>query len=276
MLTETIHSIATASRNVFRNWRTLLLIAAVYACLLAALYLFMIIREASLFQVILTFALALLAPLLFFLLQALIASGNTDQVSVGELMRRSLTSFWKLILVTLPLIALAVLAVYLLNKAQARFGANVAEAAADLPRRAVTMAGAREAGKPIDWRAALLSTLRYLTFGLILPLAAIHVWLATAREGLGSAIKKIRSLLARAFAPQSVFIYVAGFITFAVIPYLLLFKTVSTKHAWLEITLLVARLAVVFALTLLGWVITVKALALFATSAPNDTANEAT
>jgi hypothetical protein len=276
MLRETFHSIAAATRNVFRNWKSMLLIAVVYAALLAALYFFVAVREASMAQVVLTFALAIAAPLLFFVLQTMIASEgatDADKASVGSLVRRSLTSFWKLLLISLPLIALAVLIAYLLGKAQARFGAAVNDAAVEIPRRMAT-ASARAASKPIDWRAALLSTLRYLAFGLVLPLAAIHLWLATAREGLGAAIKRIGTLLSRAFTPQSVLIYIVGFIVFGVVPYLLLFKTTPSKHAWLEISLLIARLAAAFALTLFGWVITVKSLAFLSTN-PSQSANEA-
>ena len=58
MLTETFHSIVTAARKVFTNWRAMLLLAIVYASLLAALYFFLAVREASFMQVVLTFALA--------------------------------------------------------------------------------------------------------------------------------------------------------------------------------------------------------------------------
>jgi hypothetical protein len=68
----------------------------------------------------------------------------------------------------------------------------------------------------------------------------------------------------------------AGFLIFGVAPYLLLFRVTPTKHAWLEISLLVVRLAVVFALTLFGWVITVRALSFFSTNPLDDPANEAT
>jgi hypothetical protein len=266
MLTETFKSIVTAARNIARNWQPMLLIAIVYACLLVVLYFFVSVREASLAQVVLTFALAIAAPLLFFILQAMIAgaaASETAELSSGALIRKALTSFWKLLLITLPLIALAVLIAYLLGKAQARFGAPLDNPMMDLPRRA---GNAREAARPIDWRAATLSTLRYLTFGLVLPLAAIQLWLATAQEGLGPAIKKLKTLLARAFAPQSVLIYVVGFVIFAVIPYFLLFKTIPTKHAWLDISIFVAKLAIVFALSLFGWVMTVKAISLLSTS----------
>jgi hypothetical protein len=262
MLTEALRSIATATRTVFKSWRSMLLIAIVYAALLAALYAFIAVREASIAQVVATFALAIAAPLLFFILQSMImrSIAGANNVGVGSLLRASLASFWKLILITLPLIALAVLIAYLLAKAQARLGSSIPETAQELPR-GLTEA-ARDNAKPIDWKAALVSTVRYLTFGLVLPIAAIHLWLAAASEGLGPALRRIGNLLAKAFAPRSVLIYIIGFLVFAVAPYFLLFRSIPSKHAWLEIILLVARLGVIFALTLFGWVITVKALAL--------------
>jgi hypothetical protein len=271
MLRETFQSIVAATRNVFSKWRSMLLVALVYASLLASLYTFVIVREASMVQVVLTFVLALAAPLLFFLLQSMIVGGiaGEGQVPLSSLLKRSLADLWKLMVVTLPLIALAVLIAYLLMKAQARFGATIPDAAAELPRRVA--AGAREAARPIDWKAATISTVRYLLFGLVLPLAAIHVWLATARDGLGSAIKRVGTIFGRAFSPQSVLTYVVGFIVFGVIPYFILLKSTTSSRAWLEISLLVTRLAAVFALTLFGWVITVKALSLSSGSPPPTT-----
>ena len=286
MLTETFHSLVGAARSVFRNWQSTLLIAAVYASLLALLYLFVSIREATLAQVTLTFAFAVAVPLLFFILQAMIASGSarqlagegssqTEQVGARFVLTRGLTSFWKVLLISLPLIALAILIWYLLAKAQNHFGQNINEPALIPPRPLAATPNATHAARPINWKVALFSTIRYLSFGLVLPLAAIHIWLATVRDGLGGALRKIATLLARAFAPQSVLIYVAGFLIFAVVPYFLLFKTTQTKHAWLELSFLIARLAVVFALTLFGWTITVLALARFSPSPPPEPANEA-
>src|SRR4030081_441371 len=132
------------------------------------------------------------------------------------------------------------------------------------------MTTAGDAVTPVDWKAAMLSSVRYLIFGIVLPLTAIHLWLATVREGLWAAIRKLNRHLSRAFAPQSVLIYMAGFLIFGVAPYLLLFKATPTKHAWLEVSLLVVRLAVVFTLTLFGWVITVRALSFFSTNPLDD------
>jgi hypothetical protein len=270
MLTETFQSIVAATRNVFSNWRPMLLVALIYASLLAALYTFVVVKEASMVQVVLTFVLALAAPLLFFLLQSMIVGGiaGEGQMPLSSLLKRSLADLWKLIVVTLPLIALAILIGYLLMKAQARLGATLPDAAAELPRRMA--AGAREAARPIDWKAAALSTVRYLLFGLVLPLAAIHIWLATARDGLGSAIKRVGGIMGRAFSPQSVLTYAVGFIVFGIIPYFILFKSTTSSRAWLEISLLVTRLTAVFALSLFGWVITVKALSLSSGSPPPD------
>jgi hypothetical protein len=56
MLTETFQSLGTAARKVIRDWRSMALLAIVYASFLGALYFFLLVREASLGQVILTFA----------------------------------------------------------------------------------------------------------------------------------------------------------------------------------------------------------------------------
>lgn len=277
MLFDTLQSIKLATRNVFSNWRAILPFAVVYLSLLAVLYSFVVIREANLFQVTMTFALAIVAPLLFFVLQAMIANASAEEsgeLRFGPLVKRSLGSFWKLIVITLPLIAVAILLAYLLAKLQTRLGTSGTDEAAEIQRRMSTTS-AGDASKPIDWKVSLLSTIRYLIFGLFLPLAAIHFWLATAREGLVATVKKILRLFGRAFAPQSVLIYILGFIVFAVIPYFLLFRTTPTKYGWLEIFLLVARLAVVFAFTLFGWVITVKALSLMPTQSQSRLPTEA-
>lgn len=277
MLIGTFRALIAGTRKVFGNWRSLLLIAAVYASLLALIYLFVAIREATFAQVTLTFAFAVAAPLLFFILQAMIMSGSArepDQVPPGFVLKKSLASFWKLILISVPLIGLAILIAYLLGRAQNRFG-QTPELLNNIPRSLAETANSPRAPRPVNWKVAIFSTLRYLSFGLILPLLAIHIWLATVRDGLGGAFKKIASLLSRAFSPQSVLIYIVGFLIFAVVPYFLLFKTTKTSHAWLELSLLVVRLAVVFAMTLFGWVITVRALGLPVATPPAQPANEA-
>ncbi len=267
MLTEIFRSISTAARRLLKSWQSMLLLAVVYAALLAAVYFFVAIREASIGQVILTFGLALASFVLFFLLHAIVVRGiaragqNDSPEGAWSLAKSSAANCWKLVVISLPLIAVAILIAYLLNKAQNYFGPS-AEAGSDMLE---SMAGRRTRGsgsEPINWRVSIFSSLRYLSFGLFLPLATIHLWLAAVRDGLWPAIKKTGANLARAFAPSSVLIYVIGFLVFAVLPYFLLFKNTPSSKAWLEISFLVARLAAVFLLTLFGWVITVWALSL--------------
>jgi hypothetical protein len=277
MLTETFHSIATAGRRVLTNWQSMALLAVVYAALLAALYFFTAVREASIAQVVLTFGLALAAFVLFFYLQALIlgaiarsrdANPSEARPGIAPLLKSSLSDVGKLVVISLPLIALAILIAYLIGKAQNYF--DVTPGAANDILEPMAGPRARNASRPpINWRMAIFSSLRYLSFGLLLPLATIHLWLATVRDGLWPAIRRTGTHLARAFAPQSVLIYILGFLVFGLLPYFLLFKTTPSSKAWLEISFLVARLAAVFLLTLVGWVITIWALSLSSTT-PSD------
>ncbi len=281
MLTETIRSLKTAARKAFSSWRSMALLATIYAALLAALYFFMAIREASIAQVALTFGLAVAAFVLFFMLHAIVfgiiagtAEGELAEPGIGGLLKRSVIDLGKLILISAPLIAVAILIAYLLNKAQNYFGPGVAPAGDALDP--IARPRSRNAATPpINWRVAIFSSLRYLSFGLLLPLATIHLWLATVRDGLWPAVRRVATHLARAFAPQSVLIYLIGFVIFAVLPYFLLFKNTPSSKAWLEISFLVARLVAVFLLTLFGWVITVWGLSLSSppsTPSPSRTA----
>jgi hypothetical protein len=72
----------------------------------------------------------------------------------------------------------------------------------------------------------------------------------------------LKTLIGRAFSPQAVFVYAAGFVVFAVIPYFLLLKPIPVKKPWIELAIFVARLVMIFLLTLFGWVVTIGALAL--------------
>jgi hypothetical protein len=198
-------------------------------------------REATRWQVLLTLALAALAPVLFFVLQAMSVHYTGNRAAPDILLRRSLRDFWKLLLISLPLLLLAWIIVYLQH------------------RYLVSVPGKiREDVSP--WPSVLLPTLRCLIFGVVLPLAAIHLWIVTARDGLKTAFRSARHILAHAYAPQSVFIYTVGMVVFGIIPYLLLFTRTPASSAWLELGLFNLRLALAFALTLLGWVITLGAL----------------
>ena len=107
-----------------------------------------------------------------------------------------------------------------------------------------------------------VTTLRYLLVAVVGPLLAIQLWIATSNSGLRSLVKRLGQVLTRTFAPHSVLVYACGFLIFAVAPYLLLRKPISTERAWLEISLLTVRLAASATLMLVGWVTTVGAISI--------------
>jgi hypothetical protein len=107
MYSTSINAIISAARSLFSNRRSLLLMFGIYATLLAAIYLFVSTREATVSQLLLTLVTVVAAPALFFVLQAAIV-GPT----VRGLIRRSL----KLLFVSVPLVAFTIGAMYGFSK----------------------------------------------------------------------------------------------------------------------------------------------------------------
>ena len=119
MYVKTASAVFSAVRMLFSKWSTLPLLIAVYAALLAALYLFVSTREATVSQVVVTFVVMFAAPLLFFLLQAASVNYATRDETVG-LLRKTAYDCWKFIVVSLPVIGMTILGVYLVGKLQGR------------------------------------------------------------------------------------------------------------------------------------------------------------
>jgi len=215
MYSSSIKATVSAVRVLLSNRRSLLLMLAVYTALLAAIYLFVSTREATISQLLLTLVTVIVAPALFFVLQAII---------VGPISRSLIKNSVKLIGVSVPVIALTLLGVYGLNK--------------------------------LETHPAIVTTVRYLLLAVIVPLLVIQLWITVSNS------MRVRNVLTRTFAPQSVFVYACGFLVFAVVPYLLLHKSIPSSRPWLEMSLLVVRLALSALLILLGWVLTVRTLSI--------------
>lgn len=254
-----MNNIRTALRSLFKRWRVAATFAGLYAALLGAAYAFIKLSEARLWQVILSLALALVVPVLFFIIQAMAASYAQTVAGENSLLGRALKDFWKLLLLSLPLILIAFLTFKLSGKVEARIAP--APVAQPTPYVYQPPASSEQAKKdstpPLKWSLVLLSTMRLLVLVVLLPLAAIHLWTTCARYGLKYALKRAGPTLARAFSPRSVLIYMLGLVLFGLIPYLLLIKPIHFQRGWLEIGVFVLRLALVFALTLYGWALTV-------------------
>lgn len=225
MFSQPIKAIFSAARLLFQRPRALLLMLAAYAGLLAAIYLFVSTREATIAQLMVTMTVALIAPVLFFVLQAASVSYTS-----GPLSKSFIRNCPRLIVVSVPVIGITMLGVYGLGK--------------------------------VDSYVTIATALRYLLIAVVAPLLAIQLWIVASDSGLRGLLRNLRKVAAKAFAPQPLFVYACGFVIFAVVPYLLLWQMIRTERVWLEFSFLMLRLAVSGLLILLGWVTTVGAISI--------------
>ncbi|HEX8139282.1 MAG TPA: hypothetical protein VF544_17095 [Pyrinomonadaceae bacterium] len=252
-----LKSMGHALGRLFGNWRALVVLLLLYGLMLASLYFFIAVREASLWQVLLTFLLAALVPVLFFIIQVIGVRYVDEGAGAKALLRSGLRDFWKLLVVSLPLLLMVWLIAYVFSKLQV--GAAPAVAAAGAAARTAASGGEAGAGL-FSWKEVIITTLRFLLLGLVMPLVAIQFWIEAAREGLAQAFKNAGRVLGRALAPGAVLVYAIGLLFFGVIPYFLITINYSRGGAWTEISLLGARLLLASLFMLCGWLITTGAL----------------
>src|SRR5436853_3961178 len=258
MIQKVTRSIAGAARGLFGNWRVLLLFALFYSGLLGTIYWFIATREGSVSQLLLTLLLALLAPVLFFIIQTMAVSYTEAEIKPAVLLRLSLREFGKLALMTAPIVLLAWLIIYLLGKLEPDASGLTRDVAHNVAPP--TRPSGRVLTQPVQWRDTILIGARYLFLGVVLPLMAVHLWIGAAGSELVSAVKGAGRSIARAFRPSAVLIYALGALLFGVLPWFLVFTRTSTKSPWLEVSLLGIRLVAAAVLVLVAWLLTVGAL----------------
>src|ERR1051325_11731775 len=115
MYIKSFRAMFTAVRVLLKSPRVLLTLLLTWAGLLTVVYLFANSREATIFQLLLTLVLVIAAPALFFVLQAV---SVTYAGGSGFRLRQIAIDCLKLIVVTLPVIALTFFAIHALNKVQ--------------------------------------------------------------------------------------------------------------------------------------------------------------
>jgi hypothetical protein len=247
MVKDVFHSIAAAAQRLFANWAALLISLSMYSALLGALYLFFTIREATAAQVALNLILPIAAVALFFMIQAMGLSYVRIGVGAAHLLKRSLEDCWRILLASLPLILIASLVVYLFGKADQAF---------------FTESGAAGSKSMVwGWGAIAVHAVQTLLLHVLLPLIAIHLWIATVREGLAAAFKGFKGVATRALAPRSLLIYAAICAVFGAIIYFLLFKTIAFKNEWTELWAVGIKTALALLLTFIGWLLTLGSMA---------------
>ena len=247
----------STTKSTLTNIGALIIFAIIYAILLATFFRFIWIREATVWQVLFTYTFMILIPAEFFVFQAAIIDRARDQKFRW---RAILIDAVKFFLATIPVLLIAWLLAYLLNKLAVRF-----------PAPPPTLPVGQGPPKPalMHWPSLLFATLKFILWGVVTPLAAIHVWIAIAGGEVGGLfsggarpfLSRIGSALGRAFASESVLIYALGLIVFFVLPYVILVPTFTIKGNKTEFAVFILRLLVAAVFGLLGWVVTVSALA---------------
>lgn len=226
---QALFSLSSSAKEIASNRRAAFALFIVFVALLFSLALFVTTNLATIRAVLLTLLLMILAPALFFLLQTMCVSFAAD-VKAADWLKDCLQSFWKLLVVSVPVIVTAWLVQKLFVKIEAQ------------------------------QTSVLILTLKILLFGFALPLTLIHLWIETIRTDALSALKNFKNILAKAFAPVSVLIYFCGLFVFAFLPYLLLSPRISIQQNAVVISLLVLRMAIAALFVFFGWTITVNAL----------------
>ena len=103
MIKDVFNALASATRKLFHSWLTLVILLALYLAMLGSVYLFFSTREATVAQLLSTFALCILAPVLWLVIQG-IAVRYASEDRATRVLARSLADFWKLAIIVLPLI----------------------------------------------------------------------------------------------------------------------------------------------------------------------------
>ena len=252
-------------RSTLTNLRALGIFIALYALLLVSFYFFISTREATVWQVLVTYVLLLLLPAGFFVLQAAILEFARKRNFVAK---NILVSALKIAAVTIPVLIIGALLWWLMNKLQARFPA---------PPATIVYPPAPPKAPPTHWATMLITTLRFVVFGVALPLATIHLWIeasvcdvrASFAGGAKTIFGTIGRALARAFGSESVFVYGLGLILFVLGPYLILLPRLTFTGTKTAFTLFVVQVIVALVLMLIGWIVTLVTLArLNATEVP--------
>jgi hypothetical protein len=257
MITSTLKIWVQTLKRLLTDIRALILFVILYVLLLVTFYIFVSTREATVSQVLITYALLILIPAEFFLLQSAIIDYARD---LKFSWKRTLRHAFKIFIVTIPVLVLGWALWYLVNKLAGRWPAP--------PLLPVALDSKSPKPAPMHWPSLLIATLRFILFGVALPLAAIHLWIeVTARDvratfagGVKALFKRIGDALARAFSSDSVFTYGLGLIAFALIPYALLFIPLTIKGNKRDFTVFIIRLVLAFVFTLVGWVVMLSTL----------------
>ena len=258
-------------RSTLTNIGALAVFIVLYALLMLTFLRFIWIREATVWQVVWTYTFMVLIPAEFFIFQAAIIDRVRDQKFRWGVI---LVDALKFLVATIPVILLGWLIHYLLNKLQLRYPAPVIVSS--------TVAAGPPKTQPAHWPSLIITSLRFLFIGIVLPLTAIHLWIALAggevralfADGAKGFLKRIGATVARGFGFESVFIQGLGLLLWLVVPWILLGLSFSPRGYKSAVAMIVVQIALAFIFNFFGWLLTISALTRNASEPPPQPAPE--
>jgi hypothetical protein len=242
MLKSVIEAVRRAAAAMVAKPGAVLLALVLYLAFTALFYLFVAIRDASVWQLMLSILTTLLAVVVFFALQAVAVGYTRNESTARVLLKRMGKDAMIMLAVSLPLLVLVVIGLLLLGLAGA-----------------VTTQAAVTAGKWLI-AARIIDALRMILLYLVLPLVAIQLWISATRDGLSSALKNFIKSTITAFSLKSLLTYLIVFVVFGAVAWFLVFTKTQFGGAWVELGLLTARLILAGLVIFFGWFLAVGAL----------------
>jgi hypothetical protein len=258
MIKEPFAAIGRASMEVFKHPAALGFFTLLYLLTLFALWEFVSTGVGTAWQLVLSLLTAVGAPLFLLLLFTSTAEYASGYTGLSAVARKTLKDLGKVLLISIPMLLLTVLTFYLLNKLQRYFASPAVESRQHLMPIGPTRV---HVPPPLRWQDVLVSSLRFGLLGVLLPVMTISLWINTARYGFVATLKAYLRVIGRSLSATSILTYVVGLLLFGVLPYFVIFTRTEVKNGWLELFVFGLRLLIAFLLTLIGFVVTVRALA---------------
>jgi hypothetical protein len=231
MIRQVMQAIGSAAEKLGQRRGIVATSFVLYLVWIGVLYLFIATRDASVLQLLRTFVLGLIAIAIFFILQFVGVSYVREGGDIKTMARRAIAGWWKLLVISLPFLLLAWLIDAGFDKLHSR----------RLDHQHLSLA--------LRWT-------RNLLIYLVLPLAAIHLWIMAEQGRLKAGLRRVW----RALAPRFLLVYALIVAVFGSLAYAIAVTRTPAGNAWLEIGLFSARLVVVAVVIFSGWLLTLGAL----------------
>lgn len=242
MIKDVIEAVRKAAGAMVAKPGAVLLALVLYLVFAGMFYLFVIIKDASIWQLTLSALTTLLGVVVFFALQSVAVGYTRSDSSAGVLLKRLGKDSATILAVSLPLLILVVVGLLVLGL----LGAATSQAAVTASKWLIA--------------ARIVSALRMILLYLVLPLVAVQLWISATRDGLNVALKNFLKSAVKAFSLKSLLTYLLLFAVFGAIAWFLIFTKTPVGNAWVEISLLSVRLVLAGLVIFFGWFLAVGAL----------------